>query len=520
MKKKLAVSLVGAMALSSALVTPGSVMAEEQSISDQVIAERKAAAEESGEYDTINLAFFTWTGTPAGLDRINERISERTRETLGLNVELMILDSASYADNMKLMLSSGEKVDIFSSLGPGYTTCVNNEYVYDLEEDDLIQNYGQGILEAIRSDYLDACRVSGTLYGVPPLKDYATTTGAICIGEEYLDGIGYDYAAADPEGKGYIEGDWDLIEDLFAQLHEKYPDIYVYSWQDNWLNQGSVVDAVGGDYYGALMDPINSLTLENVYETDLFKEWCERVYSWNQAGYISPDALTDDIGASARIKAGSCMAMMACSKPGYKTQISGECGRSMAVFEVGETWMGSSSVSAFPWCINQNVDDPAAAMQVMNAFYSDPVLADYLCWGEEGVEYVVTEDGHITWAEGVDSTNSEYYPNVLWMLPNYFIAHVWEGDPLDLAQQTIDFNDNAIKSKALGFTWDSTDYASELTALANAYKEYAPQLVGGFIDPEEGMAILNENLKSAGLDEYMAAKQEALDAWAAENGIE
>ena len=59
MKKKLAFSMACAMALSSAMIFlgAGTVMAEEN-LSDQVIAERKAAAEESGEYDVVNLAFF------------------------------------------------------------------------------------------------------------------------------------------------------------------------------------------------------------------------------------------------------------------------------------------------------------------------------------------------------------------------------------------------------------------------------------------------------------------------------
>ena len=84
-----------------------------------------------------------------------------------------------------------------------------------------------------------------------------------------------------------------------------------------------------------------------------------------------------------------------------------------------------------------------------------------------------------------------------------------------------DFNDNCdCKSKALGFTWDNTDYAAEYTALQNAYDEYAPKLVHGFVDPETGIAELEAALEAAGLNDYMAAKQEALDAWAKENGVQ
>ena len=492
----------------------------ELTLAQQAIADRKAEAEKTGKYKKVVVSFFDWTGAPAGIDRINQKLSAYTEETLGVDVELLIIDSAAYSDDIKLMLSSGEQVDLFSTCGPGYMTCVNNGYTADLEENGLLDNYGAGLKDVVRSDYFDACRVGGTLYGVPPIKDYAIQTAAVCIGTEYLDGAGVDLSKFSKDSLGYYKCSWDDIDEMFAKMHEAFPDKIVYSTQDNMLSQGSCVDPVGGDYYGSLLDPANSLKVENVYESEIFKTWCDRFYRWNQAGYISGDALTDKNGASARIKSGAYMAMMACGKPAYENQISGECGRPMTVFDVGEPFMSSSAVSSFPWCMNQATEDPIAAMQVLNALYTDPVVANLACWGEEGVEYVVNDDTSITWAEGVNPDNSEYYPNVLWLMPNQYAAHVWEGDPIDVGEQTAKFNDSCpVRSKALGFTWDNSDYATEYTALTNAYEEFGAQVVYGFIDPETGLKQLNDALYAAGLQEYMDAKQDALDAWASENGV-
>lgn len=486
----------------------------------QAIADRKAKAEETGKYEKIVVSFFDWTGAPAGIDRINAALSAHTEETLGLDVELMIIDSAAYANDMTLMLSSGEQVDLFGTCALGYNSIINNGYTYDLEEDGLLEKYGSGITQYVRKDYLDACRVGDVLYGIPPIKDYAIQTAAIIVGQEYLDAVGYDLSKFSQDVTGCYLATWDDVEDIFAQIHAQFPDKHVFAIQDNNLTQGSSVDNIAGDYYGVLMDPQNSLEISDVYSSDLFKTWCDRMYSWNQAGYISQDAMTDDTGASARVKSGAYMAMMSCSKPGYVTQITGECGRPVAVFNVGESFMASSSVSAFPWCMNQNTEDPVAAMQVLNALYSDPVVSNLVCWGEEGKEYKVNADGTITYADGIDANNSEYYPNVLWMMPNPYVAHVWEGDPLNIGELMADFNDNCTcKSKALGFTWDNSDYATEYTALKNAYDQYAKQVIYGFVEPEKGIAELEAALKAAGLDEYMNAKQEALNAWAAESGI-
>ncbi len=318
------------------------------------IEARKAEAEKSGEYQKVVVSFFDWTGAPAGLERVNEEISKHTRETLGLDVELLIIDSAAYTEDIKLMLSSGEQVDLFSTCGPGYMTCVNNGYTADLEENGLLDTYGSELKAMIRPEYLDACRVDGVLHGVPPIKDYAIQTATILIGTEYLEGAGVDLTKFSKDDLGYYKASWDDVDEMFAAIHAAFPDKTVYSTQDNLLTQGSCVDNIAGDYYGTLLDPSKSLEIKNVYESDLFKEWAERAYRWNQAGYISGDAMSDKTGASARIKSGSYMAMMSQAKPAYQNQINGECGRDMTIFDVGESFMSSSAVSAFPWCMNQS----------------------------------------------------------------------------------------------------------------------------------------------------------------------
>ena len=44
-------------------------------------------------------------------------------------------------------------------------------------------------------------------------------------------------------------------------------------------------------------------------------------------------------------------------------------------------------------------------------------------------------------------------------------------------------------------------------------------LTQGFVDPDTGIAELVEKLQAAGLEEYMEAKQAALNEWAEENGV-
>lgn len=155
----------------------------------------QGGSRKTGKYEQVVFAFFNRTGQPAGTARIQEKINERLRETLGLEVELPVLDSASYKQNVRLMLSSGEQVDIFNSNPFGYTTCINDGHCLNLEENDLIQTYGQGILNTLNPSYVQACRINSVLYGLPRLRDMAMGAGAYCVGQEYLDGIPASAAA-------------------------------------------------------------------------------------------------------------------------------------------------------------------------------------------------------------------------------------------------------------------------------------------------------------------------------------
>ncbi|HHV11344.1 MAG TPA: ABC transporter substrate-binding protein [Clostridiales bacterium] len=482
---------------------------------EQVIAERKA----SGKYPTVVMAFMNWAGSPAGLQRIQGAISKYTEEKLGITVELEIMDYASYSQEMTLMLSSGEQVDIFNAIVLGYTSSINKGYTLDMEQDDLIQTYGKGILDTMSQDYVKACRVGGVLYGLPQQRDMAIGLGGYSVGAEYLDGIGFDYKSMYKDGEEIIYTDINTINDIFAKLHEKYPNLYVYAPGEVNFSQHLKFDALGGDNFGVLLDPENGLKVEDLWGSQLLREYCDLMYQWNQAGYISKDALTDDTAVTAQVKAGTAMSYATATKPGIRAQESGLCGRDMVIFQVGDDFLKSSAVTAMPWCINAGTEDPVAAMQVLDAFYTDPVLSNLLCWGEEGKEYAKTDDGHITFADGVDAQNSEYFNNVNWLMPNQFIADIWVGNDLDIWDRMEKFNGESVKSKALGFSFDNSSVATEYTALFNVYNEFGKPLLFGFSNPSTGIPEMVDKLKSSGLEKYMQAKQVALDEWAKVNGI-
>lgn len=468
----------------------------------------------TGEVEKVTMSFLAFNAPSSENEQaVEDAINEITRDSIGVEVDLTIMDAASYTQQIPLMLSGGEKLDIYSGLGMNFSTMVNSGYALNLDENDLIETYGQGILDTM-ADYIDGCRVNGDLYGMPQNRDYAAPKGWAII-NEYLDTIGFDY---NPDEVNTITED--QLEEIFAKLHEAYPEKTVIVCQPA-ARTNIPCDYPGGDWYGVLMDPANSLELTDLFETDEYLEQCQRFYNWNKLGYISADALTDSNSSVTMVSSGQAMAYGVAVKAGMILQESTSNGRPTSMFVVegqDDYILPSGSPSDMPWLINANTDVPEAAMKLMNEFYTNSELENLLCYGIEGKDYVVCEDGTFDYPEGQDAS-TVYHPNVLPFMQNEFIAGVWHGDDPDVWKNTEDTNKGAIKSLAMGFAFDGSNVSTELTALNNVYEEYRYQLEYGFVDPETGIAEMVSKMKDAGLDTYIAEKQSQLDAWASENNI-
>lgn len=465
----------------------------------------------SGEITKMIMAFPTWTGAPADTEKIQEAMNEITRDKLGIEIELQIMDVGSYNQNMTLALSGGEQIDILSTMGFAYANAVRQGYLKDLEENDLLSTYGSGIVEAVGEENIDACRVSGVLYGLPNNRDMAQGRGCAAIATEYLEGIGYD-VSSDSE---IIKISLDELNDIYAQLHEKYPDKEVYRPSAGSMSQFSNVDSLGGNVFGVLLDNGKELKVENLFTSDFYMDYCKRMYDYNQKGYISQDAATDTTGVSEIVKAGALMSYTTGGKPGIKAQETNLCGRDMTIFQTMDDYVSSTSVASFPWAIPITAADPVSSMKYLNELYTNADLANILAWGIEGEHYQVGEDGLADYADGVDASTSGWNHSMGWLMPNQFLTHIWTGNSPTLWDELREFNSSAIVSAASGFTFDSTNVANEMTAVQNVYNEYQTSVEYGFVDPETGIAEMNEKMMSAGLQKIIDEKQAQLDAWAA-----
>ena len=466
-----------------------------------------------GEITHLVMSFMTFTGAPADTQKVQNAMNAILTEKYGIEVELQISDYASYKQNMTLALSGGEQIDVFNTITTGYNSMVQQGYLVDMEENDLLKNYGAGILDAVGEEYINACRVDGKLYGLPNNRDMAQGRGCAAIATEYLEGIGY---AVDNSSE-IIKISIDELNDIYAKLHDKYPNLEVYRPTVGSMSQFSNVDLLGGTAFGVLLNYGKELKVENLFSSDFYKEYCTRMYDYNQKGYISKDAATDTTAVTELVKAGTLMSYTTGGKPGIKQQETNLCGRPMTIFQTLDDYVSSAAVASFPWSISINTVSAEASMKLLNALYTDSDLANILSWGVEGTHYKVLDSGTITYADGVDATTSGWSHNVTWELPNQYITYVWDGNDPALWENIKTFNTNAQKSAASGFTFDTTNVATEMTSVQNVYDEYQKSVEYGFVEPATGIDEMNTKMQKAGLDKIITEKQTQLDAWAVAN---
>ena len=116
------------------------------------------------------------------------------------------------------------------------------------------------------------------------------------------------------------------------------------------------------------------------------------------------------------------------------------------------------------WSIPYAAAEPEAAMKFLNLMYSDPAVSDLLNYGIEGTHYQIEADGMYTWVDSQDNSSCTYHPEMTWIWPNTYIGGQWKGAAPDLGTKMTEFNHNAKKSKAMGFTYDNSSVINEVTA--------------------------------------------------------
>lgn len=443
-------------------------------------------------------------------DMVQEAINQITEEKIGVEVELLCIDFASWSDQLNLLLTDGS-VDLFNCcfMSP-VSTYVDSGAIASLDE--LLDTYGTGIKECL-GEYLESGRFDGNIYGVPKVDAYSNRP-CVVMDAEICDEL------------GIVPDDIHNFDDLTEVAHkvkEAHPELAIFPTGTNGDFLGPIgfdpLGTAGNNIFGGLILADNNLEVVNVFETQQFEKMLEYTNTWMKEGLFVNDPMNSQDGAVAYVSNRQAFCYLG---GGFDPAVAAEvqqnnCGMRLYGSELADVnYATTDSVSGMMWCIPALSEHQEAAMKFLNELYVNVDLANLVCSGIEGVHYVKNEDGTIDFAEGLDAFNTGWPSGMGTFWPNITITMPWAPNPPSYYQSWIDSNEKATLSPAMGFTFNPANVTDEIAACTNVVSQYYNTIVLGLDDTESLLEQFREELHDAGIDAIIEEKQAQLDAWAAE----
>lgn len=468
--------------------------------------------EEAAELDVENVydLYVTWpslSGAPADLAMVEDAVNDIVTEKLGVNVILNAISLADLTSQQQLLISSGEAIDVVCCLWTGLDAWVNTESL--LELDDYMNTYAADLVEQY-GDIAYGCSYNGHVYGFPGADS----------------GYAYGFwANSDILAKyGYATEDRTItieeLEEMFATIKEGEGDGYYMIAGGGAFGclDGRYDNLGGSDYTGAIMLDGDTEKVVNVYETQAYADYAYRMYDWAQKGYISADAATTEDSPQTLLTTGSYFGAFSQLGEGTRSSYGSNGTVPLTALEIQPGYTIGTDLTDIIFGVASTCAEPEKAVAFLNELYTNPDLSNLLMYGVEGVHYEVVEESEegyrqIAFPEGVDMNNSGYYVFLgVWAVQ---LDTVWQS-PAGYAEIE---ERNARReyeiSPAFGYTFNSSEYSTEITALSAVYNEYYKIIDCGAINPEEELTAFIDALKAANIDTVIAANQEQYDAWKA-----
>ncbi len=511
-----ALSLLLAMMMSLALIGCGKSSDSSSQAQDTAASANPSDGSQTAEAETaqeeiveLTMAYLVISTSASDMQLVEDEINKISEPEIGVRINIEAINIGDYTTQVNLMLNSGESLDIIQALNTNFSSWYSNGSIVPITAE--LEQYGQGIVDAVGEEYLEAGRINGEQYGITTNRDLATGYG-FNLRTDLLEKYQIDPSQIQT---------LDDMEEVLAIIHENEPSLVPLTINTEgaklFNNMRAGVDPLG-DYLGVLLDmESDTLTVENLFESERYREFVEKMYDWNQKGYIQSDAATSSEVGPTLMRSGGTFAISVTTKPGLATQVSTETGQPITMVEIYPADTCTTTVQLLQYAVAHNCEHVDKAVQFLNLLYTNPDVANLLAWGIEGKHYEIQEDGHIDFPEGVDASNSGYNLNQGWLVGNQFITYVWVGDDLDIWEQLDHFNKTAIVSKAMGFTFNAEPVKTEYAACSAVLEQYRCALESGAMEPESTLEQFNDALYNAGLQTIIDEKQNQLNEWAANN---
>ncbi len=517
-KKYLSLAMAIAMLVSMALAFVGcqapaatATSAAASSEASEAPADTASAEASAPAGDPVEL---TWLMGDPGVVPPDESIVEEALNKISvekLNVKMKTLYVKDEA--IKLALSSGDPWDIAFTC-EWFNSFVNQAAAgYFADITDKVQTVTPDLYATMPEVVWEGAKVNGKVYAIPVKKDYAAEMYYRFDKALFVDDL--KMTVSDKMGFADIESYLKAAKDAFtkgdsAASQAEYP---LMLSKGGFPGIDSHYDMIYRDaMLGIPYSSVGSADETKIVVTLESKDFVDRlnaVRSWYQAGYINKDASTLESDAKySAVKVGQGFY-------GADAIWTGADGYVQLISKFSGPYLSSSSIRGSMNAINANSANIDLALKYQELVNTNQEYRDTLRYGVLGTHWNKTAEGL---AQRTKEGSEKYAP---WAFSqgSYSLSTVEaaEGVTVDPQMWTKIFDSykDAVATKSIGFSFDTTSLQTELAAIKVVKDKYWAGLVTGSLDPAETLPKMIKELEDAGLRTVQQEAQKQFDAFLA-----
>ena len=437
------------------------------------------------------------------ISTVMEAVNKISEKEIGVKLDVQYLDSAAYTQRMNLnFASASDEFDLCFTgyINPYRDTVVKGAY---LALDDYIEKSDK-IKEVIPEYARNTSRVNGKIYALPNMQIMATKSTALLVQEDLAE----EYGLKTEEIKSLND-----IEPFLAWAKEKHPELY--GFRTGAMNGGvegkEYYDDSPAAYVTVVKESDGSFKTITPVDDEYFMGEIELLRDWFEKGYIRPDiaSVTDDSSEQA---AGKYAAWRAVYTPGGATDhnLNNPNNRAVAI-SISDAFMPYDAGSTAMTAINANSKHPDEAFKVMELVNTNADVINILAFGVENKHYNLDENGKVVLIE-----NSGYKSGGGWKFGSVFNTYTSPGQPDTMWEDTIAFNEEAIKSSLMGFSFNNESVKTEIAQILTVAGKYK-QVSKGYEAVEQWYPKYKQELKDAGIEKVAAEVLKQVNEWAENN---
>jgi putative aldouronate transport system substrate-binding protein len=477
---------------------------------------KQSTEPETAELEPVTLKWLIMGTKQKDSEMVWEEFNKRLQDYLpNTTVEFEAVPSSEFAERFGLILASGETLDL------SWTGWVHNfaEEVAKgafLPVTDLVEQYGQDLLNEVPEWVFDFTTVDGELYGIPTYKDMVDLRIGMRTHKELADKYWENEKAqkvfSAREGRKATQADYDILDEYMTKLQEA-----------GELRMGIYPFALDRFYSGTpLVGPFHMYPEDDSYTVYLKQEmptrklYYENIAKWFQKGFVRKDILSNSNRRQDQGKPDGYTLWFHVNFEGQSLKESLQAGFDVEVIPMEEKWYihaGSISSGAV---IPRTAKHPERAMMLIDLLHTKKgiELNNMLVHGLEGVHYTKVSDIRIETVPDKEYGLSKFVPG------NQF--NVWETEA-DIEgfndYMENDVHGNAVISKLIGFQPDVSAFKTEMAQLKAIEAEYQGVEYGAIDNPEQAYQEYVAKMKNAGSEKVRKELQQQVDAFLKAKGI-